>query len=114
MVLKRLSIVFLAMLTVVIALTALPNSHSVAMTKTSALSQITPIDPTCTASAPCIEYQNKGAGPGLQGTSTGGNGAVGLTFLKSTASTGHAGLFGGDYSTSGIFNSGVRGVSARG
>src|SRR5579872_863443 len=55
------------------------------------------IDPACTSASPCIEYQNKGNGPGLEGTSSGGNGSVGLTFLKSTSTAnGHAGVFGGD------------------
>jgi len=115
MALKRVSIVFLAVVTLVVALSGLTVRHSVASTTTNARNQIAPIDPTCTSSSPCIEYQNKGTGPGLEGTSTGGNGSVGLTFLKSTsASNGHAGLFGGDYSASGAFNSGVKGVSTNG
>ena len=73
------------------------------------------IDPACTSASPCIEYQNKGNGPGLEGTSSGGNGSVGLTFLKSTSTAnGHAGVFGGDYSTTGSSNSGVKGVSTQG
>src|SRR5579864_8283031 len=73
------------------------------------------IDPTCVSASPCIEYKDNGTGPGMQGTSAGGNGAVGLTFLKSTSATnGHAGLFGGDYSSSGSFNSGIQGISTRG
>jgi hypothetical protein len=70
------------------------------------------IDPTCTSSLPCIEYDNNGSGPGIRGISLGGNGVSGST--KANTSSTHAGLFGNDISTSGFVNAGVRGLSVRG
>jgi hypothetical protein len=73
------------------------------------------IDPTCTSSLPCIEYDNNGAGPGIRGISVGGNGLAGATKFSSTSlSNSREGLIGNDISTSGTFNAGVRGLSTRG
>lgn len=73
------------------------------------------IDPTCTSSLPCIEYDNNGTGPGIRGTSVGGNGLAGATKFNSTSlSNSREGLIGNDISTSGGFNAGVRGLSTRG
>jgi hypothetical protein len=73
------------------------------------------IDPTCTSSSPCIEYDNNGTGPGIRGVSLIGNGSNGITKVNSTsASTGREGVFGNDMSASGTFNAGVKGLSVRG
>lgn len=73
------------------------------------------IDPTCTSSLPCIEYDNHGSGPGVQGVGLAGNGLAGDTKVHSISATNaRAGVFGNDRSTSGRFNSGVRGLSVRG
>jgi hypothetical protein len=72
------------------------------------------IDPTCTSSLPCIEYDNNGTGPGIRGISVSGNGLAGATKNHSTsASNGRAGLIGNDTGT-GSFNSGVHGLSVGG
>jgi hypothetical protein len=73
------------------------------------------IDPTCTSSLPCIEYDNNGTGPGIRGISVAGNGLAGATKFNSTSlSNSREGLIGNDISTSGGFNAGVRGLSTRG
>jgi len=73
------------------------------------------IDPTCTSSSPCIEYDNDGSGPGIRGISIGGNGLAGSTEFISTSTTNfREGLIGNDISTSGVYNAGVRGLSVRG
>jgi hypothetical protein len=73
------------------------------------------IDPTCTSSSPCIEYDNTSSGPGIRGTSAAGNGIGGTTKFKSTSSTNsRSGIFGNDASSSGSFNAGVSGLSVRG
>src|ERR1700737_36098 len=80
-----------------------------------AVVEIAPIDPTCTSSSPCIEYDNNGTGPGIRGISVNGNGLAGATKNNSTSpATGREGLIGNDISTSGIYNAGVRGLSTRG
>lgn len=73
------------------------------------------IDPTCTSSSPCIEYDNDSTGQGLKGVSLHGNGVTGWTKWNST-STGNAkyGVVGNDQSTSGIFDGGVLGKSVSG
>src|SRR5271167_2666378 len=72
------------------------------------------IDPTCTSSSPCIEYDNNGTGPGIRGISVAGNGLAGSTKNASTTtSNGRAGLIGNDIGT-GNFNSGVHGLSVNG
>ena len=73
------------------------------------------IDPTCTSSLPCIEYDNTSTGPGMKGTSAKGRGVVGVTTFNSTSSSsGTFGVFGNDLSTSGFFDAGVKGLSVRG
>ncbi len=73
------------------------------------------IDPTCTSSSPCIEYDNNGSGPGIRGVSLIGNGSNGITKVNSTSPTNsREGVFGNDLSTSGTYNAGVRGLSVRG
>jgi hypothetical protein len=73
------------------------------------------IDPSCTSSLPCIEYDNNGTGPGIRGISVSGNGLAGATKFNSTSlSNSREGLIGNDISTSGTFNAGVRGLSTRG
>ncbi len=72
-------------------------------------------DPTCSSSAPCIEYDNTLTGPGVKSTSAQGKGFVGATSFNSTAtSNGTYGVLGQDLSTSGAFDSGVHGTSTRG
>src|SRR4030088_1816920 len=72
------------------------------------------IDPTCTSSSPCIEYDNNGTGPGIRGISVAGNGLAGSTKNHSTSTAnGRAGLIGNDTGT-GSFNSGVHGLSVNG
>ena len=73
------------------------------------------IDPTCTSTSPCIEYDNTSSGPGIRGVSFLGNGVNGQTKFNSTSSSnGKTGIFGNDVSTSGSFNIGVKGLSVRG
>lgn len=73
------------------------------------------IDPTCTSSLPCIEYDNNGNGAGMRGVSFLGNGLNGQTKFSSTSSSnGKVGVFGNDASASGIFDAGVKGLSVRG
>ena len=73
------------------------------------------IDPTCTSSSPCIEYDNNGSGAGVRGVSALGNGLNGQTKRNSTSSSnGTAGVIGSDASASGSFDTGVRGSSPRG
>lgn len=69
------------------------------------------IDPTCTSSLPCIEYDNNSTGPGIRGISKSGNGLAGAT--KNAGTPGKAGLLGNDVG-SGTFNSGVAGLSITG
>src|ERR1700737_1436206 len=72
------------------------------------------IDPTCSSSLPCIEYDNNSTGPGIRGISVAGNGLAGSTKNHSTSSAnGRAGLIGNDIG-SGSFNSGVHGLSVSG
>jgi len=96
---------------------AVAGSHHVMTTTQAApaVVEIQPIDPTCTSSSPCIEYDNNGTGPGIRGISVNGNGLAGATKNISTSlATGREGLIGNDISTSGVFNAGVRGLSVRG
>src|ERR1700737_1510547 len=93
------------------------SGHHVMTTKQAApaVVEIAPIDPTCTSSSPCIEYDNNGTGPGIRGISVNGNGLAGATKnISSSLATGREGLIGNDISTSGTFNAGVRGLSVRG
>lgn len=92
-----------------------PTLTRVAMTEAPASQEIAPIDPVCSSSLPCIEYDNNGTGPGIRGISLHGNGLAGATRSNSTtAANGREGLIGNDISTSGVFNAGVRGLSIRG
>ncbi len=73
------------------------------------------IDPTCTNSSPCIEYDNNGTGPAIRGVGIGGNGVAGVTKFNSTSSSnGKFAVYGNDVSTSGRYNSGVHGLSVQG
>jgi hypothetical protein len=72
------------------------------------------IDPTCTSSSPCIEYDNNSTGSGVKSLSVAGNGFNGTTQVHSTSTTnGKAGVFGNDVGT-GSFNSGVHGQTTNG
>src|ERR1700694_1616727 len=72
-------------------------------------------EPTCMSAKPCIEYDNNGSGPGLTGAAVTSNGLVGTTSEISTSpASAAAGVEGADLSTSGRFDSGVRGTSKRG
>ena len=72
------------------------------------------IDPTCTSSSPCIEYDNNGTGPGIRGISVVGNGLSGSTKNNSTSTTN--GRAGSDRQRRGHrnANSGVHGLSVNG
>jgi hypothetical protein len=73
------------------------------------------IDPTCTSSLPCIEYDNNSTGPGVRGISLHGNGLAGTTrVISSSPASGRAGVLGNDTSASGGGNAGVRGLSSIG
>jgi len=73
------------------------------------------LDPTCTSSSPCIEYDNTGTGQGMKGVSTQGNGLTGWTQWNSTSSlNAKYGVVGNDQSASGTFDAGVLGKSVRG
>ena len=70
---------------------------------------------SCNGLGPCVQYNNSGTGEGIAGQSAKGSGAIGITTSNSTsASNGVNGILGSDQSTSGKFDSGVRGVSVRG
>jgi len=74
-----------------------------------------PIDPTCTSSSPCIEYDNNSTGQGVKGFSHQGNGLTGWTGWNSTSNANSKyGVVGNDQSTSGSFDGGVLGKSVRG
>jgi len=73
------------------------------------------IDPTCTSSSPCIEYDNNSTGQGVKGFSHQGNGLTGWTGWNSTSSTNAKyGVVGNDQSITGSFDGGVLGKSVRG
>lgn len=73
------------------------------------------IDPTCVSGAPCIEYDNNGAGLAIRGVGLTGNGVGGVTKQNSTSSSnGKSGVVGFDVSSTGTFDSGVLGISQRG
>lgn len=70
---------------------------------------------SCNSSNPCLQWTNTGKGPAIRGESESGNGVGGAASHNSTSvSNGLAGVEGNDTSTSGAFNSGVRGFSTRG
>ena len=69
----------------------------------------------CALSTPCLEWDNTGSGDAVKGVSTKGNAIHGQTKFKSAGkSSGKAGVFGEDLSTSGTLNSGVLGTSSTG
>lgn len=70
---------------------------------------------SCSSSAPCLEWDNGGAGDAIKGVSSKGNALHGQTKFKSAGKTsGKAGVFGEDLSTAGNLDSGVSGVSTNG
>jgi len=73
------------------------------------------VDPSCTSSSPCIEYDNNSTGQGIKGVSRQGNGLTGWTDWNSTSSANSKyGVVGNDQSTAGAFDAGVLGKSIRG
>jgi hypothetical protein len=70
---------------------------------------------SCALSTPCLEWDNTGSGDAIKGVSTKGNALHGQTKFKSAGKTsGKAGVFGEDLSTSGTLDSGVLGTSNTG
>lgn len=70
---------------------------------------------SCSSPSPCVTDSNTGTGPGLKSASAQGPGLIGRTTFNSTSGpNGKAGVSGMDGSTSGAFNSGVKGISTRG
>jgi len=70
---------------------------------------------SCSSSSPCVTDSNTGTGPGLKSASAQGDALIGRTTSNSTRGpNGKAGVIGMDGSTSGAFDSGVKGVSTRG
>jgi len=70
---------------------------------------------TCNSTLPCAGGTNNGTGPGVEGISAKGKGVVGGTkFNATTSSNAQSGVFGQDLSTTGVQDSGVRGISTRG
>src|ERR1700724_1054600 len=69
---------------------------------------------SCSSSSPCLEWDNIKDGSGVKGTSTKGNGLVGVTTAKSNSFTHHAGVEGIDSATLSFENSGVIGISTKG
>jgi hypothetical protein len=85
------------------------------LTRANATDGSAPITSCATTSA-CVEGDNGSNGPGVKGTSSKGNGAVGTTKSKGTTQgTSHAGVLGQDLQTSGgRGNVGVEGTSTNG
>ena len=70
---------------------------------------------SCALSTPCLEWDNTNSGDAVKGVSTKGNALHGQTKFKSAGkSSGRAGVFGEDLSTSGNLDAGVSGVSTNG
>ena len=70
---------------------------------------------SCASSTPCLEWDNSSTGDAVKGVSTKGNALHGQTKFKSAGkTTGKAGVFGEDLSTSGNLDTGVSGVSTNG
>ena len=70
---------------------------------------------SCAKTTPCLEWDNSMSGDAVKGVSTSGNALHGQTKFKSAGKTsGRAGVFGEDLSTSGNLNAGVSGVSKNG
>jgi hypothetical protein len=97
------------------ATTAWSMMHNSGPAALSSSHQIAPIDPTCTSSLPCIEYDNNSSGPGARGVSLHGSGLNGQTKFNSTSNAnGKSGVLGQDLSSSGTFDAGVTGTSKNG
>jgi hypothetical protein len=70
---------------------------------------------TCGTTTACTGGNNTSGGPGVQGTSALGTGVVGQAKFNSTSSSnGQPGVLGQDLSTSGHFDTGVKGTSVHG
>ena len=70
---------------------------------------------SCAKATPCLEWDNSMSGDAVKGVSTNGNALHGQTKFKSVGKTsGRAGVFGEDLSTSGNLDAGVTGVSKNG
>lgn len=70
---------------------------------------------SCSSTSPCVTDANSGSGPGLKSTSAQGAGLIATTSFNSTSSSnGVTAVSGQDRSTSGSFDSGVKGKSTRG
>lgn len=70
---------------------------------------------SCALSTPCLEWDNTGGGDAVKGVSSRGNALHGQTKFKSAGKTsGKAGVFGEDLSTTGNLDSGVLGSSTNG
>jgi hypothetical protein len=70
---------------------------------------------SCAKATPCLEWDNSLSGDAVKGVSTSGNALHGQTKFKSAGKTsGRAGVFGEDLSTSGNLDAGVSGVSKNG
>jgi hypothetical protein len=70
------------------------------------VAQLAP-DPTCSGAVPCIEYQNTGTGPGLEGTAKSDPGLWGV-------STSGAGVRGNSTSANGVYGISTSGAGLRG
>ena len=85
----------------------------------SASSSRAGVDPspsvTCSSPSPCVTDSNTGSGPGLSSLSSQGSGFLARTKFNSTSGpNGKAAVLGIDSSTTGTFDSGVKGISTRG
>ena len=70
---------------------------------------------TCALSSPCLEWENTSSGDAIEGVSIHGNAVHGQTKFKSAGkSSGRAGVFGEDLSTSGTLDAGVAGAATNG
>jgi hypothetical protein len=70
---------------------------------------------SCAKATPCLEWDNSISGDAVKGVSTSGDALHGQTKFKSTGKTsGRAGVFGEDLSTSGNLDAGVSGASKNG
>jgi len=70
---------------------------------------------SCSSAHPCQTYANSSSGSGVASTSAKGNGLLATTAFASTnQNNGQAGVLGEDLSTSGVYDSGVRGMSTNG
>src|SRR5450432_2809976 len=66
---------------------------------------------SCAKTSPCLVWENSMSGDAVKGVSTSGNALHGQTKFNSAGKTsGRAGVFGEDLSTSGNLDAGVSGV----